>query len=56
LLAAVFGDVTGEGMPGAFVHVLCKWVCFTEIAFKCSMLRAARVMFEDADSDVLGGQ
>ena len=56
LLAAVFGDVAGQGVFGALVHVLRKWVCFAEIVLKCSIFRRAPVAFEGRDGDVLGRQ
>jgi hypothetical protein len=56
LLAAVLGDVAGEGVLGAPVHVFGKWVCFAEIVFECSIFRGAGVAFEGADGDVPGRQ
>jgi hypothetical protein len=56
LLAAVFCDVAGQGVLGAMVHVLCKWVCFAEIVFECSIFGGAGVALEGGDGDVPGRQ
>ena len=54
LLAAMFGDIAGQGVLGTLMHVFCKWVCFAEILPECSIFRGARVAFEGGDGDVLG--